>query len=1561
MCGKGEKTVTQKTEIPPEVKAQYAYLMDRANQVAETPYQAYNGQRVAGLVPAQYEAMGMMRNAAMAGQNPNYWSSQGIQQYMSPYTQSVIDATLANTNQADQLQQQQIMSSAIRQGNAFGGDRMGVAQAELARNQGLARNQTISNLWNQNWNQANENFARQQQYGLQANDAASRLATQYLGAGSLSQANQQRELDALYEQYQNQLAYPYQQLGWLGNLSLGVGSSSGGTTTKTESGGSPFGQIFGGALSLMSMFPSDERAKENIREIGETHDGQPIYAYNYRGDERTQIGLIAQEVEQTHPEAVGRMPSGLLGVDYDLATRDAARAEYAAGGAIPGLGGAGGVGLIPELRLTAGGLRLPEISSSGQGSQRAEPNYRQMGQDAGRILGRIPGLLGAGQPTDIRPPAQIAAVPDPAANVPVLADAGGGGLETLSALGGMFAFGGPVGFGGAQWGASSPNSAGQNSATQGISFGGSRPMMGGWGGNPASAPAGTGGPSNGPAMPTTGDPSNGPASWPGAGFTGRMMDSANPRTRMFGQMGDMLGRIGMTTGSVLSGNGVGNYITGGPALGPQTQPPNTEGGITGGPMTPPVIPGQQRTTVGIDDLWNRQYSWLSNPMMQYDRSRWGTNPFAGASRPTWGRTEGVGISGAADSDGFYSAGQPGAAGGYASGGAVGEQEDLPAPNLGSLVLPAEGVGLLPGVVMPPREMLDRPAPRMELPPLPEGRVPPRPEPRAADATPPAPRSEGRGSASSFDIADRTQPAHWRALLRTIAGPESGGRYNVRFNGTPQGATFDDYSRHPNVLETIPEGQGFTQPGRRSSAAGAYQFTGSTWETLPEEIRRGGFTPENQDRAARWLATERYRQQTGRDLDADLQANGLTPGMVRTLGPTWEAFARGRPEDFVSRYSQLVGQPAGGGQDPASQLARLERDSSQPARRDGVEGGDARPATPARRDSLLQQILRPLGVEISDDARQGILAAGLGMMASRSRNPLTQIGEGGLGGLAAYRETIGMNRQNDLTRAQIADLQSHSRQREADTALKQRQLAMQERAESMFTQLFGGNFAPGAPPPTGPTPGAAPAPSADGSATTAGGGGAGNIQTSGGAAPASGTAPAGATPAPARDRGDEIDPSWSPPILAQAGRVAAARGMEGYAKAFNEQLQRIMQTGMVYNRRGELVPLPGYAEANARAAGQKRAEERQAENDLSPRVTDSGDTVTPSSRRGAPAAAPPPPAAAAPAQPSSAPPAPAPGAAATPVAPPAPAPLPAAARLSRAQIDPTSGRVQSVVPPSPNASGGYPPAQVEPGEYRASLGPLETKRRENDAAAEAEVSEKAMASSGVQQQLREIGQAFKLFGSNTITDRLMGGAQIAAALGQNDISQRLLRGARADAGQEARADAVAAAEWLEKNGNELALNLLKAANSRFTQAEFITFAQRGVPTRAMRPETAHNLLASQMGAMEANRRLQEDWLRARQQGWQSISAFADEWKRANPTSVFIDAASRQLGNFRGMPLPPIDRWVEGSTYVAPENLQGPQREALARRGVQPGQTFRYLGNGRLEIVRPEEAFTAHLRQ
>jgi len=78
--------------------------------------------------------------------------------------------------------------------------------------------------------------------------------------------------------------------------------------------------ILGGLFGLGSagIMASDKRVKEDIHEVGETKDGQPIYTYRYKGSPMMQMGLMAQDVEKRDPSAVVEV-GGVKMVNYPKA------------------------------------------------------------------------------------------------------------------------------------------------------------------------------------------------------------------------------------------------------------------------------------------------------------------------------------------------------------------------------------------------------------------------------------------------------------------------------------------------------------------------------------------------------------------------------------------------------------------------------------------------------------------------------------------------------------------------------------------------------------------------------------------------------------------------------------------------------------------------------------------------------------------------------------------------------------------------------------------------------------------------------------------------------------------------------------------------------------------------------------------------------------------------------------------------------------------------------------------------------------------------------------------
>lgn len=69
-----------------------------------------------------------------------------------------------------------------------------------------------------------------------------------------------------------------------------------------------------------SGFPSDIRLKTDVAVVGHLRDGTPVHRFRYKGESRMQIGLIAQDILVTKPDAVFKGDDGFFRVDYERAT-----------------------------------------------------------------------------------------------------------------------------------------------------------------------------------------------------------------------------------------------------------------------------------------------------------------------------------------------------------------------------------------------------------------------------------------------------------------------------------------------------------------------------------------------------------------------------------------------------------------------------------------------------------------------------------------------------------------------------------------------------------------------------------------------------------------------------------------------------------------------------------------------------------------------------------------------------------------------------------------------------------------------------------------------------------------------------------------------------------------------------------------------------------------------------------------------------------------------------------------------------------------------------------------
>lgn len=415
--GKGSNTTSTSStsSADPQAAALYRDILTRAQGVASTPYQAYSGELtaptnaqqnlgVAGInANANYASPFIQQAAGQATASSAPLSASAIQQYLNPYTQSVVDAT------TQQMQHDNAQAMAGLQGNqiaqgALGGNATGVAKGILAGQQNRTDASTIANLYSQGYTQALGAAQNQQQlglaganaianYGIQGQNAALTGANAQFGVGAQQQQTQQAQDNALYQQYLQAQAYPYQQTQWLAGLGTGVGSNLGGVSSGTTTGPAPnqTAQYLGLGLSAAGMFLSDREAKEDIEHIGHTNDGQKIYRYRYKGRPETHIGLIAQEVKEDHPEAVEKGLGGLHYVDLKGATDDAV--SRAAGGGVGGTPFSEGLGWIPTMQIHGGSgapsAHAPSLGNSGQPTQQ---DFSKVASGITGVGGKLQGL-----------------------------------------------------------------------------------------------------------------------------------------------------------------------------------------------------------------------------------------------------------------------------------------------------------------------------------------------------------------------------------------------------------------------------------------------------------------------------------------------------------------------------------------------------------------------------------------------------------------------------------------------------------------------------------------------------------------------------------------------------------------------------------------------------------------------------------------------------------------------------------------------------------------------------------------------------------------------------------------------------------------------------------------------------------------------------------------------------------------------------------------------------------------------------------------------------------------
>lgn len=276
-----------------------------------------------------------------------------INNYLNPYAGYVMQ----NLQEQQGQQMHDLTGKATQAAGGVGADRIGVAQGELARQQGLANGQTLSGIWGNALSAAQQDAQRQQSaaYGIgnlggAAQNAALQGTSALYGAGSQQQQLNQAQLNAPYQNELARQAFPYQNANFLAGITGGLAPTLGGTTNSNQTTTAPapslFSQIFGGlaggagALGATGAFGTNGWLGQAFGDPASYGNGNGVYGGS----------------------ASNPLP-GLTANDYG---NRGGRVGFADGGGVPG----GGMDwmhsdpTIPQVNIQPAQMHYPEVRFS---------------------------------------------------------------------------------------------------------------------------------------------------------------------------------------------------------------------------------------------------------------------------------------------------------------------------------------------------------------------------------------------------------------------------------------------------------------------------------------------------------------------------------------------------------------------------------------------------------------------------------------------------------------------------------------------------------------------------------------------------------------------------------------------------------------------------------------------------------------------------------------------------------------------------------------------------------------------------------------------------------------------------------------------------------------------------------------------------------------------------------------------------------------------------------------------------------------------------------------------
>ena len=320
-----------KYDIPEYFKKAQEELFLRAGEESKKPYEAYTGERIAGMTQLQKDAMekarlnlgafeasgvtdksrGLLDEATgVAGEQ---FTGATVDQYMNPWLQNVVDTSMRQLGETAGMERTGREARQVTSG-AFGGDRAAMENYLANKANLTAAGDVSGSLYGAGFESGAGRFGadKSMRYADLINKAGTLpgLQLQLQGAtmgeaeqagkyGAMEQALTQAGYNEKYKDFIEEQGWVKGQLAYLSQILSGApirsyGQESTGTQDQVMGGTSTGGQIAGAIATYMAL--SDRRLKTDVELVGQSPSGINIYNFKYLNSNDTYQGVMAQEV-----------------------------------------------------------------------------------------------------------------------------------------------------------------------------------------------------------------------------------------------------------------------------------------------------------------------------------------------------------------------------------------------------------------------------------------------------------------------------------------------------------------------------------------------------------------------------------------------------------------------------------------------------------------------------------------------------------------------------------------------------------------------------------------------------------------------------------------------------------------------------------------------------------------------------------------------------------------------------------------------------------------------------------------------------------------------------------------------------------------------------------------------------------------------------------------------------------------------------------------------------------------------------------------------------------------